>query len=172
MCYDGNFHPSLLSCLFYASACLSPQEHLHLALARALVAHPQRAALLAASAPLHPTCLADVPLDVLSQLREQHQHDVEILKQVQDEMTAAGSSQPPLQVDELLRIMLVLRFNAHYRYCLLKSGRPARLGCPVSCSQTRPRARLPCQTTPCNCLSLRSQTQASRAKMYSRVSPH
>eukprot|EP00967_Tisochrysis_lutea_P102452 scaffold154276_cov15-Tisochrysis_lutea.AAC.1 len=97
------------------------QEHLHLALARAIISHPERDRLLAATAPLHPTTLADLQPDMLSELRAQHQQDVASLQALLEGGASAASADSvgpnqPLTADSLLRLMLVLRFNAHYRW--------------------------------------------------------
>ncbi|KAF5842718.1 hypothetical protein DUNSADRAFT_5485 [Dunaliella salina] len=92
------------------------QEHLHLALARAIISHPDRENLLAATAPLHPTTLADLQPDMLSELRAQHAQDVASLQALLE-----GGPSQPLTADSLLRLMLVMRFNAHYSGLYLAS---------------------------------------------------
>eukprot|EP00983_Pelagomonas_calceolata_P069801 1150511-Pelagomonas_calceolata.AAC.1 len=77
--------------------------------------------LLAATAPLHPTTLADLQPDMLSELRAQHQQDVASLQALLEGGASAASADSvgpnqPLTADSLLRLMLVLRFNAHYRW--------------------------------------------------------
>jgi len=79
----------------------------------------ERDSLLAAIAPLHPVSLnpQDIPGDVLQQLRIQHEPDVAALQAMLDAQSGHQDSPPaaPLSSEDLLRLMLVLRFNAHYR---------------------------------------------------------
>lgn len=111
----------------HAATCFV-QETLHMAVARSILAGPAaaRQARLRSIAPLHPSALGDVPAELLAELRVEHAHDIAALRQWLDKQDAQERESPgqPEQADgpsshmsddDLLRVLLAVRFNAHYR---------------------------------------------------------
>ena len=118
--------------------CQEAKENLHLILARHALRSPNLPTLLHTVSSLHPQSLDCLPESVRRAATEQHQSDVEALltQQVgvippfplfrpkrpnQTSLPVAWGmqeQQPPqrikLSADKLLRLLLVLRFNAHY----------------------------------------------------------
>ncbi len=90
--------------------CVAPvraQETLHRALARAVVQHADPQPLLHAMAHLHPASLDSLPPTVLQAVQAQHAADVDAL------VACASPAAAALGSDAVLRVLLVMRFNAH-----------------------------------------------------------
>jgi hypothetical protein len=100
-------------------------ESLHAALARALFTSSERETLLQKIAIVYPQNLNDVPAEVLGVLREQHAVEVQ---RILTACKSSGGDSP--DADEVLRIILVMRFNAFYsgayvQVCEADSGIPS-----------------------------------------------
>jgi hypothetical protein len=57
-------------------------------------------------APLHPTSVSALSDNLLNDLRKQHRQDI----------TALQAEEDAPELEALFRLLLVLRFNAHYRW--------------------------------------------------------
>ena len=93
-----------------------------MALARTVLTSPQQDALMQRMEPLHPRSLGSLPPDVRERVTSEHEADVTELLSMLDQLDSQHA-QHGLDKDAVLRLLLVLRFNAHYSGLYITSGK-------------------------------------------------